>query len=158
MTDDRPGRIAELEQQEAELEFASFTHDDAWRLGCLLVAEARESAAPVAIDIRRGGLTLFRCALPGTTPDQEAWIAGKSAVVLRMESSSALIAERFAAYGVEQSSGWLPMPEYAVTGGSFPVRVSGVGAVAAVTVSGLSSDADHDLIVTAIRAYLASEA
>jgi DNA-binding LacI/PurR family transcriptional regulator len=43
----------------------------------------------------------------------------------------------------------------AVTGGSFPIRVRGVGVVAAATASGLSSQEDHDLIVEGIRAYLA---
>jgi uncharacterized protein (UPF0303 family) len=42
-----------------------------------------------------------------------------------------------------------------VTGGSFPIRVRGVGVVAAATASGLSSPEDHDLIVAGIRAYLA---
>jgi uncharacterized protein (UPF0303 family) len=35
-----------------------------------------------------------------------------------------------------------------------PVRVAGVGVVAAVTVSGLSSDDDHRLVVDAMRAFL----
>jgi uncharacterized protein (UPF0303 family) len=97
-----------------------------------------------------------RAALPGSTPDQQAWIDGKSSVVLRMEASTALLAERFAAHGIDASQGWLPLPEYAVAGGSFPVRVRGVGVVAAVTASGLSSDDDHALIVDGIREFLRS--
>jgi uncharacterized protein (UPF0303 family) len=85
----------------------------------------------VGIDVRRPGLILFRAALPGITPDQESWIARKAAV------------------------GWLNA-DYAVTGGSFPIRVRGVGVVAAATASGLSSMDDHDLVVDGIRAHLAS--
>jgi uncharacterized protein (UPF0303 family) len=51
------------------------------------------------------------------------------------------------------AAGWLGA-DYAVTGGSFPIRVRGVGVVAAATASGLSSMDDHDLIVEGIRAYL----
>jgi uncharacterized protein (UPF0303 family) len=77
--------------------------------------------------------------------------------VLRMEASSALVDARLSAAGVDPAAtGWLG-PEYAVTGGAFPIRVRDVGVVAAATASGLSSQEDHDLIVDGIRAYLADE-
>ncbi|MET0780830.1 MAG: heme-degrading domain-containing protein [Microbacterium sp.] len=158
MSADRSARIAELEKQEKDLVFSSFDQTDAWRLGSLIADRARTDSSPVAIDIRRPGFILFRCALPGSTPDQQTWIDGKSAVVLRMEAGTALLAERFAEHGIDAAAGWLPLPDYAVAGGSFPVRVHGVGVVAAVTVSGMSSDADHDLIVSSISQYLHSDA
>jgi uncharacterized protein (UPF0303 family) len=147
--------ITTLERQEHELVLDSFDHTDAWRLGSHITAIARRAGHPVGIDIRRPGLVLFRAALPGITPDQESWIARKAAVVLRMEASSALVDARMSAAGIDPAaSGWLGV-EYAVTGGSFPIRVRGVGVVAAATASGLSSQEDHDLIVEGIRAYLA---
>ncbi|WP_144715232.1 heme-degrading domain-containing protein [Curtobacterium pusillum] len=149
-------RIATLEQQERALVLESFTHDDAWDLGVLLREHAHGAGHAVAIDIRRPGLRLFRAALAGTTPDQDSWIDRKAAVVLRMEQSSALVDARLAADGVDPAAiGWLGA-EYAVTGGSFPIRVRGVGVVAAVTASGLSSDEDHDLVVAGLRAFIAS--
>lgn len=41
-----------------------------------------------------------------------------------------------------------------LAGGSFPVRVRGAGVIGAITVSGLSSDEDHQLVVDGIRNYL----
>jgi uncharacterized protein (UPF0303 family) len=147
--------IATLERQEQELVFESFDHTDAWRLGSRITAIAQEAGHRVGIDIRRPGLILFRAALPGITPDQESWIGRKAAVVLRMEASSALVDARLSAAGIDPAAvGWLGA-EYAVTGGSFPIRVRGVGVVAAATASGLASMDDHDLIVDGIRAYLA---
>ena len=147
--------ITTLEQQERDLVFASFDHTDAWRLGSRITTIARDAGHPVGIDIRRPGLILFRAALPGITPDQETWIARKAAVVLRMEASSALVDARLSAAAIDPvATGWLDTG-YAVTGGSFPIRVRGVGVVAAATASGLSSQDDHDLIVDGIRAYLA---
>jgi uncharacterized protein (UPF0303 family) len=147
--------ITTLERQEQQLVFASFDHTDAWRLGSRITAVAQEAGHPVGIDIRRPGLILFRAALAGITPDQETWIVRKAAVVLRMEASSALVDARLSAAGIDPAAvGWLGA-EYAVTGGSFPIRVRGVGVVAAATASGLSSQEDHDLIVDGIRAYLA---
>jgi uncharacterized protein (UPF0303 family) len=147
--------ITALERQEQELVFESFDHADAWRLGSRITAIALEAGHRVGIDIRRPGLILFRAALPGITPDQETWIVRKAAVVLRMEASSALVDARLSAAGVDPAAtGWLG-PDYAVTGGAFPIRVRGVGVVAAATASGLSSQEDHDLIVEGIRAHLA---
>lgn len=147
--------IATLEHQEQELVFDSFGHVEAWRLGARITAIAEEAGHAVGIDIRRPGLVLFRAAMPGVTPDQESWIVRKAAVVLRMEASSALVEARLSAMGVDPAAvGWLGA-EYAVTGGSFPIRVRGAGVVAAVTASGLSSQEDHDLIVEGIRGHLA---
>ena len=145
-----------LKRQEEELIFTSFDHTDAWRLGYRLTEMAQAAGHAIGIDIRRPGLILFRAALPGITPDQESWIARKSALVLRMEASSALVEARLSSAGIDPvATGWLGA-DYAVTGGSFPVRVRGVGVVAAVTASGLSSQEDHDLIVEGIRQHLAA--
>lgn len=43
---------------------------------------------------------------------------------------------------------------FAAHGGSFPLYVRGVGAVATVTVSGLPQRDDHDLVVEALRGHL----
>ncbi|HEY5981753.1 MAG TPA: heme-degrading domain-containing protein [Microlunatus sp.] len=153
MPDDTGDLISTLQRQEDELILDSFDHAAAWSLGAGMVEIARAAGHAVGIDIRRPGLILFRAALPGITPDQDSWIARKAAVALRMESSSALVDARLSAAGVDAAAvGWLG-PDYAVTGGSFPVRVKGVGVVAAVTVSGLSSADDHDLAVEGIRRH-----
>lgn len=150
--------VPDLEQQERDLVLDRFDHDDAWRLGSRIVAIARAAGHRVAVDIRRPGLVLFRAALPGATPDQEVWIARKAALVLRLEASSALVDARVSAAGVDPvAMGWLG-PEYAVTGGSFPIRVRGAGVVAAVTASGLTSLEDHALVVEGLRAHLAEAA
>jgi uncharacterized protein (UPF0303 family) len=150
--------ITALERDEQELVFDEFTHTTAWELGCLITEVALEAGLAVGIDIRRHGLVLFRSALPGITADQDEWIARKAAVVLRMEASSALVEARFSGYGIDPATGGWLGADYAVTGGSFPIRVRGGGVVAAATASGLSSREDHDLIVDGIRAYLTKRA
>ncbi|AXJ09802.1 heme-degrading domain-containing protein [Arthrobacter sp. PM3] len=148
-------RIAELRQHEDQLVFPAFDHQDAWRLGSLIASRAIEAAYPVAIDIRRHNLVLFRCVLPGATADQEEWIRRKAATTLRFEHSTALLAAEFAAKNFDPTQGgWLAPADYTLAGGSFPVRVRNAGVVAAVTASGLSSDDDHRLVVEAIRRHL----
>ncbi len=150
-------RLAELRQQEEELVFDSFDHQDAWQLGSLIANHAVSSQYGVAIDIRRHNMVLFRCVLPGATSDQEEWIRRKSASVLRFEHSTALLSEQFSDYDPTQG-GWLAPEDYTLAGGSFPIRVRGAGVIGAITVSGLSSDADHELAVEGIRSYLKTTA
>ncbi|MEU3858497.1 heme-degrading domain-containing protein [Streptomyces sp. NPDC028722] len=145
----------ELEAQERRLVFRRFTHDDAWALGSLLVRLARERRAPVAIDIHRAGQQLFHAALPGSTPDNDAWIARKRRVVERYGASSYLVGTRFRAKGTTfEDSSRLDPDTYAAHGGSFPVRVEDVGVVGAVTVSGLPQLQDHQLVVEALEKFL----
>ncbi len=139
------------EVDEDHLAYDAFGEEAAWELGSLLRRWAVERGHGVAIDVRRpSGLILFRAALPGATADQEHWIRRKAAVVFRFERSSAAIAARLE--GVDVATiGWFDTREYALAGGSVPVRVHGAGVVAAVTVSGLSSAEDHALVVEALR-------
>jgi uncharacterized protein (UPF0303 family) len=147
--------VAELEQQEQHLQFTTFDNDDAWRLGCLIVELAQERGLPIAVDIRRHGHQLFHAALPGATPDNDEWIARKVRVVDRFGASSYLVGRRLSAKGgaLDQSQGVDPLL-YAAHGGSFPVRIRGVGVVGTVTVSGLPQADDHALVVEAISTFL----
>ena len=147
--------LEELEAQERHLVFSQFTYEDAWALGSLLVEMARERQAPVAIDIHRAGQQLFHAALPGSTPDNDAWIARKRRVVERFGSASYLVGARFRAKGSTfEDSSRLDPDEYAAHGGSFPINVLGVGVIGAVTVSGLPQLADHRFVVEALEEFL----
>jgi uncharacterized protein (UPF0303 family) len=152
--DSAPG-IEELQEQERRLVFDRFTHDDAWALGTLLVELARERRAPVAVDIHRAGQQLFHAALPGSTPDNDAWIARKRRVVERYGCASYLVGARFRAKGTTfEESSRLDPDTYAAHGGSFPITVRDVGVIGAVTVSGLPQVEDHRLVVEALEKFL----
>ncbi|MEU9386560.1 heme-degrading domain-containing protein [Streptomyces sp. NPDC048279] len=147
--------VDELEKQERVLVFRQFTYDDAWALGSLLVEMARERQAPVAIDIHRGGQQLFHAALPGSTPDNDAWITRKRRVVERYGAASYLVGARFRAKGTTfEESSRLDPDTYAAHGGSFPITVENVGVVGSVTVSGLPQLQDHRMVVEALERFL----
>ncbi len=154
-TPDATPTVEELEAQERRLVFPHFTHDDAWALGSLLVEMARERRAPVAIDIHRAGQQLFHAALPGSAPDNDAWIARKRRVVERYGSASYLVGARHRAKGTTfEASSRLDPDIYAAHGGSFPLTVQGAGVIGAVTVSGLPQLEDHNLVVEALHHFL----
>ncbi|WRZ92713.1 heme-degrading domain-containing protein [Streptomyces sp. NBC_01007] len=147
--------ITELEEQERRLTLPRFTHDDAWALGTLLVELARERGAPVAVDIRRGGQQLFHAALPGSTPDNDAWIDRKRRVVERYGCSSLLVGSRFRAKGTTfEESSRLDPDAYAAHGGAFPIAVTDAGVIGTVVVSGLPQVEDHKMVVEALEKFL----
>ncbi|MFF7854897.1 heme-degrading domain-containing protein [Streptomyces sp. NPDC007904] len=148
--------VEELEAQERRLVFRRFTYEDAWALGSLLVEMARERQVPVAVDIHRAGQQLFHAALPGSAPDNDAWIARKRRVVERYGSASYLVGARHRAKGTTfEESSRLDPDTYAAHGGSFPITVEGVGVIGAVTVSGLPQLQDHRFVVEALERFLA---
>jgi uncharacterized protein (UPF0303 family) len=153
MTDD--DLIKALEEHERRLTFARFDNADAWHLGSLLVDLATTRDLPVAVDIRRGTQQLFHAALPGSTTDNDVWIARKVRVVERFAASSYLVGRRLAAKGDALDAKYGVDPaRYAAHGGAFPVRVPDVGVVGVVTVSGLPQADDHALVVEAIETFL----
>ncbi|WP_326730114.1 heme-degrading domain-containing protein [Streptomyces phaeochromogenes] len=149
--------VAELEEQERRLTLPHFTYDDAWALGTLLVELARERNAPVAIDIRRAGQQLFHAALPGSTPDNDAWIDRKRRVVERYAASSLLVGTRFRAKNTTfEDSSRLDPDIYAAHGGAFPITVEGAGVIGTVVVSGLPQLEDHAMVVEALEHFAAT--
>ena len=148
--------IAELRQQEDELQFTRFGNDEAIDLGMRFVATARANRLAIAIDVQRNGQQLFHAALPGTSADNDSWIVRKRNVVDRFGHSSYLVGSRWRAKGTtfEASSGLDPQ-RYAAHGGSFPLLVRGVGPVGTITVSGLPQVEDHELVVRVLREALA---
>ena len=160
MSDDPTGlTLDQLAAEEEELRFDRFDYDDAWRLGVLLVETARSRALPIAIDITRGGQQLFHAALPGSTPDNDAWIQRKIRSVLRFGRSSMYLSLQRSLDGRSLAEvSFVDPREFAAAGGCFPIQVKGCGIVGAVTVSGLPQVDDHRLVVEAIRTFLTRSA
>jgi uncharacterized protein (UPF0303 family) len=149
--------IAQLDAEFEELQFERFGFEDAWRIGQDLVASGRRDALRIAIDISVNGQTLFHAALPGSSPDNDQWIARKNRVVGRFHRSSYYLATALKQKGksIEEVYG-LSKAEYAASGGAVPIRIRGVGVVGTATVSGLADHEDHRMVVEALRRHLAT--
>ncbi|MGW4030451.1 heme-degrading domain-containing protein [Streptomyces sp. NPDC004838] len=146
--------IEDLVEQERRLRLRRFTHADAWALGSMLVEMAHLRDAPVAIDIRLNGQQLFHAALPGSSPDNDAWIDRKRRVVERYGESSLLVGVRHREKGTTfEEASRLPPDAYAAHGGSFPINLEGAGVIGTVTVSGLAQLEDHAMVVEALERF-----
>ncbi|OSQ31538.1 hypothetical protein TH468_05575 [Thalassospira sp. MCCC 1A03138] len=143
-----------LQRQEAILVFDRFDEETAWEIGSALVAVARAQNAPVVVDIRTSDRTLFHAALLGAKPANDSWAYRKSNLTLREHQSSMQFGLALKAKGKTLADHGIDFADYADHGGSFPVRVKGVGVIAAITVSGLASHEDHGMIVGVLEDFL----
>ncbi|WP_186766555.1 heme-degrading domain-containing protein [Puniceibacterium confluentis] len=149
-------QLEEIAGQEARLRLTGFDEAQAWKLGCLLVEKGRAEGRPIVVNIRTPDSTLFHAALSGATPDNDHWARRKSNVTLRYHRASLAVGLSFKAKGilVPGAEHGLDPQEYAVHGGSFPVRLTSGRVIAAVTVSGLASEEDHAMVVEALGSLL----
>ncbi|WP_167050944.1 heme-binding protein [Salinibacterium sp. ZJ77] len=133
-----------IDREERELSFATFAHDDAWRLGSTIREFAVERGLAVTIDVHLGEQQVFHAALTGTSADNDDWIARKIRTVRRFARPSMAIE-------LDEGIDWLDGAVFARAGGCVPIRVNGA-MVGTATVSGLSSIDDHDLVIEGLRA------
>ena len=155
MTTDVHSLIAEIVAQEERLQFTSFSNADAWAIGSRFVEVATERSLGITINITRGDQQLFHAALPGTTADNDDWIARKIRTVRRYSESSFLVGRRFAASEKDfNTATGLPSSEYAAHGGCFPLTIRNAGMIGTITVSGLPQADDHALVVEILSEFL----
>lgn len=151
--------LAQIARQEEELQFDRFDARAAWALGCRLRETAEARGAVLAIDVSLGGQTVFFSLMPGATPNNANWVRRKRnttqffqrssyAIGLQMERDKTDFYGKFA----------LTPADYAIHGGAFPLRVTGVGMVGTVAVSGLPQKEDHGLVVEVLAALLGRSA
>ncbi len=146
--------IETLEHEERRLVLPRFSEADALTLGEILLRLARAESHPVVIDIRTADRTLFHAALPGSAPLNDLWARRKSNTALLFQTASLLVGTRNRAKNETLARHGLDSADHADNGGAVPIRVTGVGVVAVVTVSGLPQVEDHKLVVRGIEALL----
>jgi uncharacterized protein (UPF0303 family) len=157
MTDGR-GLYDQLLAEEADLRVGSFGKEDAWQLGCQMRGAAAAQALPVAIGIVLGGQRVFHAALEGSSADNDAWLARKTAVVVRYGHSSLAVGEQFRMRGKDfDRDSRLDIEHYAAHGGVSPLTLTSGALLGAVGVSGLAQQDDHAFVVGQLREFLARQ-
>ena len=147
--------LKQLEQEEKELQFDRFSNEDAIAIGFSLYKTAKENRLPVTIDVRRNGHQLFHLSMPGTSPDNDQWVARKVKLVNRMGMSSYHVGSLLRSLGMTLEERFeLSHYEYAAHGGCFPVILKETGPVGTVTISGLAQEDDHAMVVNVLREFL----
>ena len=148
----------QLAAEADELRFDDFSLEDAWVLGNRLRAAAAAAGLPVAIGIQLGEQRVFHTALPGSSSDNDNWLARKTRVALRFGQASLAVGEGFRDRGRDfDSDSRLDPGQFAAHGGVVPLRLKSGTVVGAVGVSGLPQLEDHALVVAQLRAFLADQ-
>ncbi len=147
---------AELARESATLMLPSLTQSEALELGEIAVAIGRDRSLPIAVEVRLKDWTVYHASLPGSSAENDRWIARKARVVLATEHSTMF--ERVLAE--EQGIDWyesknLSEETHAIHGGGLALNVRGLGFVGILLISGLPQVEDHLLGVEVIAEYLA---
>ena len=111
---------------------------------------------PIAIEVSIGDWTVYHASLPGSSPENDSWIARKARVV-NLKNHSTLY-ERVKAE--ELSIDWftennLSEKEYAIHGGGLPLISKDQGFVGSLIISGLPQIDDHLFGIEVLTEYLA---
>jgi len=138
------------------LQLSSLTQAEAVDLGGIAQEIAMDRNLPLAIEVRMKDWIIFHCSLPGSTTENDSWIARKARVVNATRNST--MYERVLAE--EQGIDWhavtgLSEETHAVHGGGLPLNVVGLGLTGILLISGLPQVEDHLLGVEIITEYLA---
>jgi uncharacterized protein (UPF0303 family) len=144
-------KSADLLADEVRTTLNQLSNDDAIDLGLL-------AHLTVAFEVHRSGRVLFRAALPGSTPDNDRWLAGKARVVESFHHSTLYERVRHEENDVDFYAGSGLSPElFAAHGGGIPIAIKGTGVVGALIVSGLPQVDDHNFAIDILKRYIAGE-
>lgn len=143
--------IARIIEQERGLEFVSFDEHTAFSIVSRIRGRAVANGWSIVCDVRLWDRQLCYFSMPGSSGDNPVWALRKSNTVKRLlRSSYRATLEVNAADRMFPPHRNLPVEEFALSGGGFPIRVKGAGVIGSITVSGLHERDDHEIVVQAV--------
>ena len=147
-----------IAEQEAKLVFDSFDEDKAYEIGTLIREDGRAIGKGLVAGVFTWDRTLFWGATPGSTSANWSWATRKVGLVkIMFKSSYRVVLERGDKPRLLEPQWGMEPTQYAIAGGAFPIRVTGVGIIGAVAVSGLHERDDHEFARSAIARALGLE-
>ncbi|OKP86896.1 hypothetical protein A3844_12950 [Paenibacillus helianthi] len=150
--------LEQLLQQERNLQFSTFTNQTAIRLGNAIVERAVAMDKLIVVDIRKNGQVLFHAKMNDTGPNNDRWIARKINTANHFGHYSYYMHVLYKSWNTTiQDNAFVDPMEYAAEGGCFPVYIRNAGQVGTISVSGLSGEEDHEMIVSVLEPFLKAE-
>lgn len=145
--------VARILTQERGLVFPEFSEEVGFRILALVRDRAVAEAMPIVCDVRTWDRPIAYMAMPGSSGDNPVWALRKSNTVKRLLKSSyrAMLEVGEKMFPPHRN---LPVEEFALSGGSFPISVRGAGIIGTITVSGMHERIDHEIVVGAICTQL----
>ena len=134
----------------------SLSHAEALMIGEIAVELGRVRALPIAVEVRLDDWIVFHTSLPGSTAENDWWMARKARVVMAKGTSTLyerVVAEESGINWYEQNG--VSEELYAVHGGGLPLITKNEGFVGVLLISGLPQVEDHLLGVEVLTEFLA---
>jgi uncharacterized protein (UPF0303 family) len=151
-------KSADILADEARTTLKQLSNDDAIDLGLLALKHARERHLTIALEVHRSGVVLLRAALPGSTPDNDRWLASKARIVENFHHSTLYERVRHEENDVDFYAATGLSPEFfAAHGGGVPLATKGTGVIGALIVSGLPQVEDHNFAIDVLSRYIVGE-
>jgi len=146
----------QLLQEEQVLILPSLTNTDAIEIGQIATAIGIEERLPIAIQVRLADWIIYHTSLPGSSTENDWWLARKARVV-KLKQHSTLF-EQISAK--ERGVDWhkennLLDETHAIHGGGLPLISKDKGFVGCLLISGLPQIEDHLLGVRVLTEFLA---
>lgn len=150
---------AEILEQENSLKVKKFAVVDALELGQLAKDLATFRNLPIALEVRIEKWIIYHASLPGSTPENQAWLDRKARVVLLKHHSTlyekASSEERKVDWYTENN---LSEQLYAIHGGGIPIVSINDNFLGCLLISGMPQIDDHLFGVEVIAKFINKKA
>lgn len=147
---------AGLKLEAQTLILPTLSQSDAIEIGEIAAQIGKDRGHAITVEVQLGDWPVFHLALPGTSTENDKWIARKARVV-HVTGNSTMHERVFAE---ENEFNWylknnLSEVEHAIHGGGLPLNVNALGLAGVLLISGLPQVQDHLLGVEVIAEFLA---
>lgn len=140
-----------LLKEEEELQFDEFTNDTACSVGMRIIRRAEQNEQAVVVDIRKDGEQLFYARMNGKSSRNDEWVTWKNNIVNYYSHSSYYMHVYLKLSNASIEDDGLNPDTFKAVGGAFPLREAGKGITGTITVSGLTGEQDHYMVVDCLR-------
>ncbi len=135
-----------------KIELDSFNNSLGLEMGLAIVYLAKERNQNIAVQVDRLNHTIFLFVDDSLPADKHNWLKRKVNVTKHFEESSLSVKNDLINGNMTLGETFaLDEKEYLAKGGSIPIFVNNAGMVAIITVSGLHDEADHQIILDALK-------
>ena len=153
-TDDFTAAALLAEQQ--LLSIATLSNMEAIEIGQIATAIGIEERLPIAIQVRLGDWIIYHTSLPGSSTENDWWLARKARVVKLKQHSTLFEQVSAKERGVDWHEENNILDEtHAIHGGGLPLISKDKGFVGCLLISGLPQIEDHLLGVRVLTEFLA---
>lgn len=146
-------RLDAVIRQEEKLVFQKLDTATVVSLAKQLAERLHATKAPSYVLAVVNGTTLYAESLPGAAPDNAAWARRKGNTAVLLGKSSYRVALEMRIKGKDLSNRGVPVSEYALSGGAFPLKIGDM-TVGYIGTSGTTQEAEHQIIADTIASYL----